>query len=80
MDNLAQLLGDKAFNQPPEIKIIKDFVKKSFDENCSVKVSKFNISITVPNAALAGALKEKLEILKEQLTTQKNISINIGNI
>jgi hypothetical protein len=34
----------------------------------------------VPNSALAGALKEKLEALKTRLSTDKNISISIGKI
>jgi hypothetical protein len=80
MDNIEQLLRNRLFDEPTEIKIIKKFIRNNFDEDCSVKVSRLKINIIVPNSALAGALKEKLESLKSQLATPKNISISIGKI
>ncbi|HUY53287.1 MAG TPA: hypothetical protein VMV24_01800 [Candidatus Dormibacteraeota bacterium] len=80
MDNINQLLKNKLFNEPPEIKLIKDFIRINFDEECLVKVSKFKIAIIVPNSALAGALREKMETLKGILATPKDISISIGRI
>ena len=80
MDNIEQLLRNRLFNEPAEIKIIKKFIRNNFDEDCSVKISRLKISIIVPNSALAGALKESLESLKNQLATPKNISISIGKI
>jgi hypothetical protein len=80
MDNLEELLKNRSFNEPYEIKIIKDFIKSNFDDVCLVKVSKLKINIVVENSSLAGALKEKLETLKNQLKTSKDISITIGRI
>jgi hypothetical protein len=80
MDNLEELLKNRSFNEPYEIKIIKDFIKSNFDEGCLVKISKLRINIVVANSSLAGALKEKLESLKNQLKTAKEISITIGKI
>lgn len=80
MDNIERLLKNRLFNEPPEIQIIKKFIKLNFEEDCLVKVSNFKINIVVPNSALAGALKEKLEALKTRLSTDKNISISIGKI
>ena len=80
MDNIEQLLKNRSFNEPPEIQIIKKFIKLNFEEDCLVKISSFKINIVVPNSALAGALREKLEALKAQLSTDKDISISIGNI
>jgi len=80
MDNIEQLLKDRLFNEPPEIQIIKKFIKLNFEEDCLVKISSFKINIVVPNSALAGALREKLEALKAQLSTYKEISISIGKI
>jgi hypothetical protein len=80
MDNLEELLKNRSFNEPYEIKIIKEFIKSNFDDDCLVKISKLKINIVVPNSALAGALKEKLITLKNLLNTQKEISISIGKI
>ena len=80
MDNLEELLKNKNFDEPYEIKIIKDFIKSNFDDDCLVKISKLKINIVVANSSLAGALKEKLVTLKNQLVTKKDISITIGKI
>jgi hypothetical protein len=80
MDTIANLLENRSFEEPPEIKIIKKFVRDNFDEECLVKVSKFRITIYVPNAALAGALKDSLRIMKSQLNTPKTINIIIAKI
>jgi len=80
MDNLDDILKNRDFNQPFEIKIIKDFIRINFDDQCLVKVTDLKILIVVSNSSLAGALKEKLESLKEKLDTKKNILIRIGKI
>jgi len=80
MDTISKLLENKSFNEPPEIKIIKKFVKDNFDDDCMVNISKFRITIIVGNSALAGAIKEKLQTLKNQLTTEKEISIRIRGV
>jgi hypothetical protein len=80
MDNLEEILKNRSFKEPDEIKIIKDFIKSNFDDDCLVKVSKLRITIVVANSSLAGALKEKLMSLKNQLKTTKEISITIGRI
>ena len=80
MDNLDDILKNRDFNQPYEIKIIKDFIRINFDDQCLVKVTDLKILIVVSNSSLAGALKEKLESLKEKLDTKKNILIRIGKI
>ena len=53
MDNLEELLKNRSFNEPYEIKIIKEFIKSNFDDDCLVKISKLKINIVVPNSALA---------------------------
>ena len=80
MDNLDDILKNRDFNQPFEIKIIKDFIRINFDDQCLVKITDLKILIVVSNSSLAGALKEKLESLKEKLDTKKNILIRIGKI
>ncbi|HUC79149.1 MAG TPA: hypothetical protein VMQ58_02805 [Candidatus Saccharimonadales bacterium] len=80
MENLDELLKNKSFNEPYEIRIIKDFIKMNFEDNCLIKVSNLKIQIVVSNSSLAGALKENLESLKHQLKTKKDISIRIGRI
>lgn len=78
MDSIKQLLTQKDFEQPDEIKLIKDFVKSKFDEEPDVKITKNSIIISVSNASLAGALRVHLHHLAKDLQTDKKLLLRIG--
>lgn len=78
MDNLRDILGKKGLVQPPEIKIIKQFVRDKFDEDVTITVKSKNIVISAPNAALAGSLRMHLHKLQELCKTDKRLSIRVG--
>ncbi len=78
MDNLRDLLPSRKFNEPPEIKIIKKFVRDKFDEDVGIDVRPKQIIIAAPNAALAGALRMHLHELSDLCKTDKRLSIRIG--
>ena len=76
-NSIGDLLGKRKFNEPPEMKIIKDFVRAKFDVTPGVTVGDREISITVPGSALAGALRAHLWELAQLCKTTKRLVIRI---
>ena len=77
-DSLGDILARKKLpEEPPEVKKIKAYVLDVFDEQCGVTVRQHGIVIAVSNASLAGALREHIHILQEELSTNKPIRIQI---
>lgn len=79
MDSIGNIIGKDRFEQPPEIAIIKSFVADKFSSKCEVSVGPQQIIIVVPGAALAGALRFKLQELQKLLKTDKKLLIRIGH-
>ena len=78
MQSLQDIIGNKDFDRPPEIEVIKTFVRKNFSSDVSVRLQPNNITIIVSSASLAGALRQVLHKLKKELDTDKKIFIRIG--
>lgn len=78
MQSLQDILGTKDFDQPPEIGIIKTFVRKKFSTDVGVTIQAYTITITAPSASLAGSLRPHIHVLKKELETDKKIFIRIG--
>lgn len=76
-DSIGDLLDGKRFAEPPEIKLIKDFVEQRFKVTPGVSVSERQIVIGVKSGALAGALRQQLHQLQESLDTDKRLVIRI---
>jgi hypothetical protein len=76
-DSIADLLSKRDFEEPPEVRIIKDFIRKRFDDDVSVSIQQHQIIIGVPSSALAGALRMHLHELKRLCTTDKRLLIRI---
>lgn len=68
---LGDLLHRDKYKEPPEVRIIKDFVQEKYGEEVGVIVRQNQIVIQVPGAALAGALRPHLQELKESCQTKK---------
>lgn len=64
--------------EPPEIRVIKQFVKDRIGVTPNVTVGTAQISIGMPSAAAAGALRMELFNLQESLDTTKRLVIRIG--
>lgn len=71
-------MGNRNFDQPAEIEIIKTFVRKNFSSDVGVYAQAHSITITTPSAALAGSLRPLLHKLKKELETEKKLFIRIG--
>ncbi len=76
-NSIGDLLSQKAFFEPPEIKIIKDFVDQTFQVKPTVAVGDREIIIGVSSAALAGALRPHLFELQRECKTTKRLVIRI---
>ena len=78
MQSLQDIFGNKDFDVPPEITIIKDFVRKRLHADVAVTLHPQSITLTVPSASMAGTLRSYLYPLKKELNTEKKIFIRIG--
>jgi hypothetical protein len=78
MQSLQDIIGRKNFDEPPEIEIIKTFVRKQFSMDVSVTLQTHSITITTPSAGLAGSLRPMLHKLKKELDTDKRLFIRIS--
>ncbi len=78
MDSLSHLLSRKDFDEPPEIKAIKNFVRDTFQADVNVQVRERDIVIIVPGASLASRLRFAMPALKEAAGTDKRIVLRIS--
>jgi hypothetical protein len=76
-DSLGDLLLNKSFDEPPEIQIIKEFVKEKYNVEPIVSVRQRDILIEVSSAALAGTLRMQLHKLQALCQTEKRLVIRI---
>lgn len=81
MDNLQDILAKRFTGEPPEIRIIKDYIREKFDEQVGVAVQTREIIITVRSASLAGALRAHLRDILEQCNiTDKRLILRISTV
>lgn len=77
MDSLKDLMGQKDFDTPKEVIVIKDFVRKKFRADADVKIQPRSITIIVKSASLASSLRMNMSELYTKLDTQKKLLIRI---
>lgn len=75
---LGDLLNKSQFEEPPEIRIIKQFVEEKFNSTPTVIIKENQIIIGVNGAALAGSLRMQLHKLQELCQTKKRLIIRIS--
>jgi hypothetical protein len=76
-ESIGDLLGVRKFNEPPEIKVIQDFVEQKFKLKPQITISSNQIIIAVKGSALAGALRPLLPQIKDACQTDKRLVIRI---
>lgn len=76
-DSIGSLLSQRELFEPPEIKIIQNFVQQKFNVTPGVSLSDKQIVIAVKSAALAGALRPLLLQIKDACATEKRLVIRI---
>lgn len=79
---MSQAIGDvlqnRNYSEPPEIRQIKEFVLAEIGISPSVSVNSETFVIKIPTAAAAGALRTKLFRLQKQLGGKRRVIIRIG--
>jgi hypothetical protein len=78
MDSLQDILASRTPQEPPEIWLIRQYVRETFGETVHVGVSRSAITIHVPSASLAGALRLRTPQLKELCQTDKRLVFRIN--
>jgi hypothetical protein len=78
MDSLGSILGNKDFDEPPEMASIKKYVLDEFKITVGVQVRKRDIVVSVPNAALANTLRLRGPDIKRRCQLDKRLTFRIG--
>lgn len=77
-EDLASILSARSWDEPPEVGVIKQFVRDKYKSEVGVAIREQQIIITVRGAALAGALRMNLYALKKLCETKKRLVIRIN--
>jgi len=76
-NSLADLLANKDFDEPEEMKAIKQYVQKNYQVDVEIQLRDKEIIVTTPSAALANTLRLKLPELRKAAATDKRIVLRI---
>jgi hypothetical protein len=77
-DSLNDILARRNIDEPAEIRIVKDYIKRHFDMKVGVALRDKQLVIKVPNAAAAGALRMHLYDLEQSCGLEKKPVIRIA--
>lgn len=77
-DSLGDLLRDYDIDEPPEIRRLKEYIRRHFDVEARLAIHNNQIVIAVPSAALAGTLRMHLMDLQNAARTKQRLIIRIG--
>jgi len=78
MDGLADILRRRDMDEPPEIRAIKDYVRRYYDTEVKVTMQSHAIVVSARSAALIGSLRLNLPKLQAAAATDKRIMLRIG--
>jgi len=79
MDGLGEILRRKDFDEPPEVRAIKEYVRRYYNEaEVRVTMQQHAIIVAARSAALIGSLRLNLPKLQEAAATDKRIMLRIG--
>lgn len=78
MDNLFNILQRKDFDEPPEVRAIKEYVRRYYDADIKVTLQPHAIVVSARSAALIGSLRLNLPKLQKAANTDKRIMLRIG--
>lgn len=79
MTQIGDLLKQARYAEPPEIELIKNFLREHYNSDCQVTIQERQIIIGVKGASLAGALRLRLHELQALCQTDKRLLIRITN-
>lgn len=77
-DSLFDILLQKDFSEPPEVRAIKQYITEHFHAESEVSAREREIIITVPSAPLASTLRMHARKLQAAANTGKRLVFRIG--
>ena len=77
MDSIFKVLGNKNFDEPPEMASIKKYVLDEFKIEVGVQVRDKDIIIKVPNSSLANTLRLRSPEIKRRCQISKKLTFQI---
>ena len=78
-DSLGDLLSRRDFDEPPEIRAIKNYVRRYYnDAEVKVTMQPHTIVVAARSAALIGSLRLNLPKLERAAASDKRILLRIG--
>ncbi len=78
MDHIFDILRQKDFDEPEEIKSIKKFVKDEYGQEVSVMAREKDIIVMVSSSALANSLRLRGPEIKRRCQIDKKLVFRIG--
>ncbi len=78
MDSLADILSNKDFSPPDEVRAIKTYVADQYGSDIVVKVSSKDIIVMSRSAALISNLRANAPALQKASGSSKRIRFRIG--
>jgi hypothetical protein len=76
-DSIADLLASKDFDEPEDMRAIKQFVRANYKADVEVQTRERELIVTTSSAALANTLRLKLPELRKAAATDKRIILRI---
>ena len=81
MESLFDLLSNRVPDEPPEIKIVRQYVRQHFQERAGVSVRDKDIIVTVRSSALAASLRMRTPAIRKELGgSDKRLVFRIGQV
>ena len=74
-ESLKDILNRRSKSEPYEISVVKEFVKRRFNEDVNVSLTKTQIIINTRSSALAGTLRLNIFELQNTLKSDKKLII-----
>jgi hypothetical protein len=78
MDGLGDILRFRDFDEPFEVRAIKDYVRRYYETEVTVRVQQHAIVVSARSASLIGSLRMNLPKIQTAANTDKRILLRIG--
>jgi hypothetical protein len=78
MDGLGDILRRRDLDEPPEVRAIKEYVRRYYEAEVQVRMQPHAILISARSAALIGSLRLNLPKLQAAANTDKRLQLRVG--
>jgi hypothetical protein len=78
MDGLGDILRRRDLDEPPEVRAIKEYVRRYYESEVKVTMQQHAIVVSGRSAALIGSLRINLPKLQAASGTDKRILLRVG--